>query len=224
MDKIKEFLDTVKAGKIEQVRQMIQEDPSLVDAHSESGLSAVVLAVYYGQPQLAALLVERGANLDIFEASMTGNLERLLEILDSQPELANGTALDGFQPLGLASFFGHRPAVELLLERGAEVNSPSRNEQRVMPLHSAAAGQHLEISRQLLARGADPNASQSGGFMSLHSAAQNGQMELVKLLVEHGADSRMRSDDGRSTLDFAREGGHGQVVELLTSRQEGKDE
>jgi len=58
------------------------------------------------------------------------------------------------------------------------VNSPSRNAQRVMPLHSAAAGRHLTIMQALLAHGADPNARQADDFTPLHAAAQNGQIEM----------------------------------------------
>jgi ankyrin repeat protein len=223
VDKETEFLEAVKTGKIEQVTELIRDNPALVDARSESGASVVVLAAYYGQPQVASLLVERGAKVDIFEAAMTGSIGRLQEILVAQPELAEAVAPDGFQPLGLASFFGHRSTVELLLGRGVEVNSPSRNEQHVMPLHSAAAGQHLEIARLLLKHGADPNTRQSGGFTALHAAAQNGQVEMVELLIEHAADIEAKSEDGRIPLDFAREGGHERVVRLLTSRLEGKD-
>src|SRR5439155_4037813 len=52
---------------------------------------------------------------------------------------ANAWAEDGFQPLGLASFFGHVDTARVLVEGGADVNSASRNDFKVMPLHSACA-------------------------------------------------------------------------------------
>jgi ankyrin repeat protein len=215
MDTQNQLIEAVKAGKIEQVLSLLEQDSSLVNAHSACGSSAIVLATYYGHPEIARLLVERGAELDLFEAEMTGRVERLRELLDESPKRANAVAPDGFGPLGLAAFFGHLPAVELLLARGAQVNTPSQNDQQVMPLHSAAAGRHLEIARLLLAKGADPRARQVGGFTPLHSAAQNGQLELVELLIQSGADPDARSDDGRFPLDLAHESNHSDVVEFL---------
>jgi len=202
---------------------MLDRDPSLVDARTEQGLPAVLLAMYFQQPAIANLLVARGATLDIFTASATGQLERVREFLSGDPELANAYAADGFQPLGLAAFFGHADVVRFLLAHGSQVNSPSRNEPRVMPLHSAVAGGHFEIARDLLAAGvavqntAQVNAKQAGDFTPLHAAAQNGQIEMVELLLEYGADPTARSQDGRTPADLAWERGHLEIVDLLKS-------
>jgi ankyrin repeat protein len=136
-------------------------------------------------------------------------------LLDAEPALAQAYADDGFQPLGLAAFFGHADVVNLLLERGAPVNAASRNAQRVMPLHSAVAGQHLAVAQALVAAGADVNATQTDDFTPLQGAAQNGQMEMVRLLLQAGADPGMRQRDGQSALDIAREYHHTDVAALL---------
>jgi len=210
-----EFFEAVRTGKLEKVQQMLDQEPELAAARNEAAISAVTLAMYNGQSQAVTVLVRRGAPLDVFEASMTGAVDRLQAYLDKQPELANAFAVDGFQPLGLAAFFGQTAAVELLLGRGASVNSASHNEQSVMPLHSAAAGQHLQIAGMLLAHGADPNATQAWGFTPLHSAAQNGQIAMIRLLLDHGADLQARSQDRRSPLDLALAEGHVQAAQLL---------
>ena len=96
--------------------------------------------MYYGQPAVGNLLVARGATLDVFSAAAAGQLEKVQELVAAEPDLANAYAEDGFQPLGLAAFFGHADVVRFLLAHGSQVNSPSRNDQHVMPLHSAVAG------------------------------------------------------------------------------------
>jgi ankyrin repeat protein len=114
------------------------------------------------------------------------------DLLDKDPSLANAWAEDGFQPLGLASFFGHVDAARLLVERGAEVNSASRNDFKVMPLHSAAAtgdpDVRYELAELLLEHGADPNARQQDDFTPLMAADQHEDERLRLLLVEHGAN------------------------------------
>lgn len=209
------FLEQVKGGNLQEVEHLLEQQPGLLHSRTSAGVSAMMLAVYYGSPRIADLLIQRGATLDIFEAAATGRIERVTELLDSDPSLVNAYAPDGFQPLGLASFFGHKPVVDVLLERGALVNSPSRNSQSVQPLHSAVAGGHFEIAKVLLEHGADVNACQSGGFTPLHAAAQNGQLEMLHLLLEHGADPHFQSFDGKTALDFAAQSGHAQAVDLL---------
>jgi ankyrin repeat protein len=153
-------------------------------------MSDVLQAIYRGDAGEAERLAA-GRELDVFEASALGRMERLRELLDEDPSLANAWAGDGFQPLGLASFFGHVDAARLLVERGAEVNSPSRNPMKVMPLHSAAAAQdphvRYEIATLLLEAGADPNARQQDEYTPLMAADQHGDQRLRELLVEHGA-------------------------------------
>jgi ankyrin repeat protein len=155
-------------------------------------MSDVLDAIYRGDREEAERLAE-GRDLDVFEAAALGQTERLRELLDNDPARANVFAEDGFQPLGLASFFGHVEAARLLVERGAEVNSASRNQMKVMPLHSAAAAQdpevRYEISKVLLEAGADPNARQQDEFTPLMAADQRGDARLRQLLVEHGATS-----------------------------------
>jgi ankyrin repeat protein len=153
--------------------------------------SALLEAVYRGDRDRVDELLAGDPELDVFEAAATGRADRLRELLDEDPSLANAWAGDGFQPLGLASFFGHLEAARLLVERGAEVNSASRNQMTVMPLHSAAATgdpeTRFELATLLLEHGADPNARQQDRYTPLMEADQHGDERLRELLVEHGA-------------------------------------
>jgi ankyrin repeat protein len=153
--------------------------------------SELLLAIYRGDQAAAEEILAGNPDLDVFEAAATGRADRLRELLDNDPNLVNAWANDGFQPLGLASFFGHPDAVRLLVERGADVNSASRNNMKVMPLHSACAareaGVRFEIAKVLLEHGADPNARQEGDFTPLMEADQNNDTRLRELLEQHGA-------------------------------------
>ncbi len=211
-----EFLKAVQEGQREQVRQMLDADPALIGTTNASGISALLLAIYDGERALADDLIARGAPLNVFEAAATNQVERLKALLDGDPSLANAYAPDGFQPLGLAAFFGHVEAAQLLIERGAQINSPSRNPQQVMPLHSSVAGQHFALSHLLIENGADVNTAQEGGFTPLLEAAQNGQREMIDLLLAHGADNHARTNDGQSAVDLARKAGHEGLIDLLT--------
>lgn len=212
---ISQFFAAIKKGDRSAVESALEQDADLAGAR-DSGLSAVLTAAYYGQPEIVDLLVRAGAPLNLFEASAAGHLTSVLEILDQSPEEANAFAPDGFQPLGLAAFFGRAEIAKALLERGADPNTPSNNGQKVTPLNSAAAGRHLEIARMLLEAGADPNARQADDFTPLHSAAQNGQIEMVRLLLSFGADPNAATTSGVTPWKMAQDGGYAEIAEMLT--------
>lgn len=214
MDDSEQFFDAVKKGNADEVSRLIDANPALARAR-RSGVSPLLTAVYYRQAAVARILLDRGMQLDVFEASALGTTERLREILAEEPALANAFAPDGFTPLGLASFFAHPAAARLLLASGADPSLAARNGTRVAPLHSAVAGGSIEIVRELLAHGADVHARQEGGFTPLHSAAGEGRDEMVRLLLSHGAGRAARDDAGRTAADLARERGKGQAAELL---------
>lgn len=210
-----EFLDAIQKGDTGKVSSLLEGTPDLANARTAAGLSALLLAAYYGQPEIAGLLAQRRANLDVFEAAAVGAVDRLQELLSAQPGLSNATAPDGFQPLGLACFFGHFEAARLLLEAGAEVNSPSHNAQKVMPLHSAASSRSLEIARLLLELGADPNARQNNDVTPLQAAAANGQIEMAELLLDNGAIIDAEQAQGETPLSLARKAGQSAMVDFL---------
>jgi ankyrin repeat protein len=212
------ILEAVKAGEEQKVRAMLQADPALAGAHGLAGESAILMAAYRGRSDLVELLLAAGPVLDIFEASATGQADRVRSLLASEPGLANAAATDGFTPLGLASFFGHAEVTALLLARGAEVNAPSKNEMSVMPVNSAAAARHTAVVKLLLDHGADPNARQRSAFTPLHSAAHNGQIDMAELLLDRGADIHARSDEGLTPLRLALDRGRTAVAELLRAR------
>jgi ankyrin repeat protein len=215
MDTREELFAAIQQSDLATVERLVKDDRTLVNAQDAQGLSAVLTAAYHQQPEIIALLVKRRPKLTLYDACAIGRLDRVKSYLKRKHRLLNEFAPDGFQPLGLAAFFGHTEVVRFLLESGADVNTPSRNGLKVTPLNSAAAGRHYEIAMLLLERGANPNMRQSGDFVPLHAAAQNGQIEMVKILLQYGADKELKSADGKTARDLALENGHKIVVEVL---------
>ena len=183
----------------------------------DNAVSPILQALYEGRTEDADALLAAEPTLDVFEAAGVGRTERLRELLDGEPGLAEAWSPDGFQALHLAAFFGHADAAELLLERGADPGIASRHEfVKVTPLHSAVAAEGAEDVRTvevLLERGAPVAARAEGGGTPLHSAAYNGNEAIVSVLLAHGADPDARADDGMTPADLAREQGHGDLLE-----------
>ncbi len=217
------FWTAVTTGDCATVESLVRAQPGLATARRD-GVSAVLVAMYHHKPEVAACLRARLESLDIFEAAALGEVDRVASLLGGDSGLANAVANavsnDGFGPLGLASFFGHEPAVQVLLEHGARVDKASSNGMHVMPLHSAAAAHSVPIARLLLEHGAPVNARQGGGgfgFTPLMEAAYNGQVDMVEILLQHGADPRLRDEEGRTAADHALAQGHASLAERLGS-------
>ncbi|HZS45651.1 MAG TPA: ankyrin repeat domain-containing protein [Blastocatellia bacterium] len=203
MDTTQEFLDTITKNDIEKASVLLNEEPSLNRAKDNNGVSAILLATYYGRKEIAELLLNSGLELDAFEASATGQTERLKRLLQKDPSLVNQYSNDGFFPLGLASYFGHKGAVIVLLENGADVKMAANNPTKVTSMHAAASGQHVEIAQILIQHGVDVNARQQNSYTPLHSVAASGSVEFAKLLIDNGADLNTKSDDGKTALSMA---------------------
>jgi uncharacterized protein len=215
MEAQQELLTAIQTGDSRVVEELLRRDPSLADTQGANGVSAVLLAMYYQHPGIAQQLIAAGAEIDIFEAAAAGQYSRVVELVEGDPSLVNAFAPDGFQPLGLAAFFGNLSIVQYLLEAGAEVNKPAQNDLKVTPLHSAVAGGSEEVILTLLARDADPNVVQAGGFTPLHGAAQNGQLRIVQALVEAGAVPNALTEDGQLPVQIAEGKGHTEVSAYL---------
>jgi uncharacterized protein len=181
--------------------------------------SPILDALYHGRRDEADRLLAESSpdTLTIHEAAAMGVVSRLADLLRQDPAAVNAWASDGFQPLGLACFFGRPEAVALLLASGGEVNTPSRNSFGVTALHAALAGPTPEIARSLIEAGAEVNAVQQDGVTPLQEAAANGNLELVQLLLERGANPSTRDAKQRTAADFARARGHAEIVAFLES-------
>ena len=215
---MQQFFDAIKAGKVDEVRQLVQQDAALKQARDASGASALLVAAYNMKPDVVNALLELGAPVDIFEASVLGKVDRIREILKSNPLRASEHAPDGFTPVALAAFFGQPAAVHALIAAGADVNAAAKTPLKVAALHAAVAGGKLEVVKAVLEAGADPNAQQQAGFRALHEAGTKANRALAELLLAHGADPSLPNDEGKSAIDLAREKGHTEFADWLASK------
>lgn len=195
-------MDAIRRGDAARVKELLDADPSLASTR-ENNVSAILTAIYNGRPEMAHLLVSRGAAVDLYDACALGDENRVRAFIDGDPSLASSRSADGFPAVGLAIFFGHPAIARLLIDRGADVGAVADNPQHVAPVHAAATVCDHETMKLLLDRGADPNARQQMDFTPLHSAASRGDIEMAKLLISRGADRNARTTDGASAIDIA---------------------
>lgn len=104
--------------------------------------------------------------------------------------------------------------MELLLERGAAVNSQVTG--LWTPLHVIVSEGHQACMQLLLECGANVHAATTHGVLPLHIAAANGSHVSARRLLEHGTAVDSRNAAGITPLQLAAFEGHCEVVfELL---------
>ena len=158
-----------------------------------------------------------GAESPLYRAAGAGQLRVAAFLLDNGAD-ANRASL-GRMPLHNAVQFGHKGMVELLLQRGANVEA--KDNTGGTALHLAAQNGFLSIAEALLKYKADLNArnsQQNNGQTPLHAAVQGGHRVMSEFLVERGADVNATSSGGASPLFTAVSYDHpGLLARLLAS-------
>lgn len=141
-------------------------------------------------PKLATLIA----------AVRSGDRAAVESLLAADPQLLSARDPAGSTLLHHAVGLGTIETVQLLLDKGADINA--KNRRSAMPLHWAV---HDEASvRLLLSRGAQINARQIEGRTPLYQAAVlGGGLHVVRLLLEKGADPTVASMVGQTPLAVA---------------------
>jgi uncharacterized protein len=214
MDQSQRCFELLQSGDADGLRRLLDETPEVAEARDAAGVSLLMHALYRGRRELAETIASKRHELDIFEASSLGRLERLQGCL-SDVAAINSFSKDGFTALHFACYFGQPEVARLLTEKGAKIDAVANNATQVMPLHSAASSRNLAAARLLVEYGAPVNARQQGGWVPIHAAAQNGDQEMVDLLLAHGADVDITNNDGKTPAMVAKDKGHVKVASLL---------
>ena len=205
------IIDAIKKGDTDTVRALLEGDAALANAVDETGVTGLMLTLYYKHPGATRALLASGANIEVGEAAALGDCDRLSELLGAAPGCVSQRSMDGFTPLHFAAFFGHPEAARKLLAAGADANALAENASKLRPLHSACAAGVVELVALLLEHKPDVNAVQAGGYTPLHAAAKSGDVEITRLLLAAGADAFAATDDGKTSRDLA----HADVRALL---------
>ncbi|MEF8698798.1 MAG: ankyrin repeat domain-containing protein [Candidatus Accumulibacter sp. UW20] len=181
----------VERGDLRKVKNWLDQglNPEYEGAHVGTGL---MIAAWYGNIEMMALFVERGADL----------------------QRSNRY---GEQPLQLAAWGGHLEAVKWLLERGAPLD---RQGQQWGALHYAVFNGHEKVVSDLLARGANVNARSPNGSTPLMMAAREGHEGLARGLLEAGANPKLQSDWGDTALVMAMRYNHLRLAKMISSPEE----
>ena len=101
-----DLFTAIEAGDAGGVETILDADPGAASARDESGVSALMRALYRFDPGLVEIVKRHVGALDVFEAAALGDRDRLEDLLDAEPLAATAYSGDGFTALHFAAFFG----------------------------------------------------------------------------------------------------------------------
>ncbi len=156
-----DLFDACAVGRAERVAELLDRDPSQVNAYSGDGFYPLGLAAFFGHPATVRLLLTRGADV----AQVARNPMQV-------------------QALHSAAAGKNFETVRLLVEAGAPVNA--KQHKGWAPLHEAVLSRDVEMTRYLLAHGADPKQQNDEGKSAIGLAAEAGEAAILKLLKGQG--------------------------------------
>jgi ankyrin repeat protein len=119
----------------------------------------------------------------------------------------------GDYALDVAEMYGHVDIMKLLLEAGADPDTPGRQTTLIFNC-SHTSSDNIKTIKMLLESGVDVNKKDRFGNTALISATR-GHIDIVKLLLEAGADPNLKNDSGDTALITASILGYLKVVILL---------
>jgi ankyrin repeat protein len=207
------MIEAVRRGDASAVGALLTEDPTLAGAIDEHAKTSLHWAAECDQPEIAALLVGAGADV---EARTSWGMTPLqwAGVMGSRGVAdqlrARGSRLD----LPTAAGLGLLDAVDSFL---ADTSVSGDVETVSAAFVLACRNGHRQVAEVLHRRGAEIDHPGALGGRAVHWAAINGHDDVVADLVAWGADLTRRDDHHHATpADWAREGSHDQLADLLT--------
>jgi ankyrin repeat protein len=214
-----------------------------VNAAEADGTTALHWAAHRDDVELVDRLLRAGARVNrtndygaspMSEAATVGNVVVMQKLLDAGADVESPNA-DGQTALMIVARTNNVAAARLLIGKGANVNRAEQWRQQT-PLIWAAAQSQSDMVKELLARGADPNARSivnawerqvtgepraihrpAGGLTPLLYAARQGCLECAKSLVASGAKVDMTDPEGVTPLIMAVSNGRFDTAAFLLS-------
>jgi uncharacterized protein len=230
------LLTAARTGNPEAVKVLLTHGADIKAKETWKGQDALMWAAAEGHRLVVDLLVERGADVNstskegytpLMFAARQGHLEIAKRLVAAGANV-NATQTQGMSPLMLAIYNSNWDLAGFMLENGA---NPNINASGFTPLHltitirrpevlqfTAPASTNtlsgLDFIKALLARGADPNARMTKGFINLRTpldmpligatpfflAAKTADAPLMRLLVASGADPLLTTEEGATPL------------------------
>jgi uncharacterized protein len=152
-------------------------------------IKSLMLAAALLLPMSASFAMTDDQHMEYTQALGDNNIKLVKKYLDEKIASPKDFFF-GWTALHIAAEKGHVKLVELLIDRGADLNW-QHEISRLTAFHLAALGGHQDVVKLLAAKGADVNIKMRADVSILRALRDEGKTEMIKLLTDLGV-----KDDG----------------------------
>jgi serine/threonine-protein phosphatase 6 regulatory ankyrin repeat subunit B len=195
------LMAVARTGNVEAAQLLLDHGAAVDRRENWGGQTALMWASARRHPEMMRLLISNGADVDA--RSTHRDYQRHVTAEGRPKSLDSG----GLTPLLYAARENCMACVEVLLDRGADVDLPDPD--GVSPLHVAIMNANWDLAKQLLAAGADVNQWDIYGEAPLFTAVglytridlgrasidplnETDGMTILRMLLDRGADPNMQ--------------------------------
>jgi ankyrin repeat protein len=219
-----------KTGDLNEIKLLIESDPSRINKKNEDGHSLLHIAARAGNADLVKYLASKGADVDIKDnygetplqiAAHLDNVDVVIQLVSNGADINVRDSI-GKTPLHDAVYSGQFQIVKYLISQGADINTKEINGKS--PLHDAVINKNIEIAKYLISNGANVNTKNGDGKSPLHLAAAGGYLDIAHHLTAHGATINVKDKFDRIPLHDAVYDGHLEMAKYLISKDSNVNE
>ena len=213
------LLDAAERGKIEVIKELLEEYDADILISNNDECSALNLACWYGHTEVVSFLLEF--------ASAKLTRERFLQFLDHRNKWGKTAIMDTAQR-------GRLQIVQILLERRYGANYRIANDNDVTPLQVSSWYGHKEVAAFILERASQDlspehfqnfiNFRNRWGKTVLIDAAERNRTDIINLLLDHSADYSICDNSGFTALHYCAFRNHMPALRTLLNRASSQDQ
>src|SRR5687767_13152941 len=152
-----DIFEAAALGRVDRIKQLLREDPSLASTYAPDGFPPVGLAAFFGHLDAVKTLIAAGA--DIHAAAKNG-----LKV----------------QAIHAAVASKNLDIVRTVLEAGADPNAAQQ--QGFRPMHESGSSGNRELADLLMKFGGDPTLKNDEGKSTIALAREKGHAEFANWL------------------------------------------
>jgi len=180
--------DAAREGNVQAVMRLAKHHD--VNLENCDGATPLILAAEFGHEETVTALIDAGS-------------------------LINGYACGLWDTTALhkAAYAGQNGVVEILMDRGAKVDTQDRR--KMTALQHAVLQQKPDVARLLIDHGADINSQDNSGDTPLCGACKVGSVNLAGMLLHRGANVNCANHTAATPLHMTASRGFVELSKLL---------